>query len=178
MTVPNLPIPTRDRDIAGRRFPPPASSAGAVLQIRPPQFEPPDNAREFLLNFSLIAAAGAKTALFTLDAQQNPVAPSAALQLPPSTQARISAVAIGGDTGVTPGTPILTFQIAADRAGQSALPGWEAVALPGRGGIVAAGFAPFTRITNEGSFIGGFVTNVDANPRYAEMTIMGWFWTT
>lgn len=167
--------PIRGRDISGISFPPRSQTAeGQVfVQIRPPQFEPPDGAREFIVSSSaLVNGVGALTALFTLVNDVLTV-PSAAIQLPEDTQARISGVSIGGDTTV--GAPILTFSIR-DKSGQKVVPGWEGIGLPGRGGIVAVGLEPFTRITAPGSFFGGWVVNTDAGPRYAEMMIQGWMW--
>lgn len=176
-----MTVPIRQYDISGAAFPPidrgNAGSESVVLQLRPPWFEPPDNATEFTLSFSANAAGGSVlTPLFTLDANQNPVRPSAAIQLPNTSQARINAVAIGGDTGAVAGAPVLLFSIRTDRTGQSVLPGWEGVGLPGRGGIVSVGFEPFTRILTEGAFVGGFVINSSGGPLYAEMIITGWYW--
>lgn len=169
-------ISIRPRDISGANYPPPTSQGGqqTFLQIRPPQFEPGPTAREFIVSFSVLAAGGGvSTALFVLDGNGNLVVPSAAVQLPPDTVARISGVSIGGDTNV--GAPILTFSIR-DKSGNLILPGWEGVGLPGRGGIVAVGLEPYTFVTSPGSFFGGFVVNTDPGPKYAEMMIQGWMW--
>lgn len=168
-------------DISGRPFPPPdyGGNESVSLQIRPPQFEPPDGSTEFNLSFSTLApGASALTALFTLDGNGNPVIPSAALQLPKNTIARINNVAITGDTGATAGAPSLIFSIRGDRSGQLALPGWEGIGLPGRGGIVTVSFEPFLRVLTAGSFFGGFVVNTTAGPLYAEMIITGWYWVS
>lgn len=172
-------IAIRPTDISGFPFPPPGYNAqeNVTLQIRPPQFEPPDGSTEFTLSFSTNApGASAVTPLFTLDTNNNPVIPSAALQLPKNTVARISAVSIGGDTGAVTGVPVLIFKICSDRSGQAAIAGWEGIGLPGRGGVVTVGFEPFTRILTAGSFFGGFVTNVSGGPLYAEMIMTGWYW--
>ena len=171
----------RARDISSIPFPIPDQSNGqasaTVLQVRAPWLEPPDGAKEFNLAFSVSAVGGgAATALFTLDGSGNVVSPSCAIQFPPNTQARINNVEIAGDTGAVPGAPQLIFSLRQDRAGQSFLPGWEAVGLPGRGGVVTVGFEPFTRITNAGSFLGGFVINNTGGPLYAEMIVTGWYW--
>lgn len=173
------PFRVRGRDISGIPFPPPNygnDSAQVVLQIRPPQFEPPDSATEFNLSFSTSAPGLTKTALFTLDGNNNPVVPSAAFQLPQGAVARLNNVLIGGDTGAVAGAPILVFSISLDRTGQQALPGWDGVGLPGRGGVVTTAFEPFTRVLNPGSFFGGFVNNLSGGPLYAEMIITGWYW--
>lgn len=169
------------RDISGYRFPAADQSGGqvtqgVVLQLRPPWFEPPDGSKEFSLAYSLSApGAGVLTPLFTLDGIGN-VTAGVGLQLPPNTQARINNVAIGGDTGAVPGPPQMLFSIRLDRTGQSVLPGWESVGLPSRGGVVTVGFEPFTRITNAGTFLGGFVINNAGGPLYAEMIVTGWYW--
>lgn len=170
-----MTIPVRTTDISGHRLPPPNQQGGqyTVLQIRPPQFEPPDGAREFLVSYSAnVPGAGASTALFTL-LNDVIVVPSAAIQLADNTQARISGVSIGGDVPV--GVPVLTFSIR-DKVGQRFIAGWEGVGLPGRGGIVALGLEPQTWIRDPGTFFGGWVRNDDAGPRYAEMIIQGWMW--
>jgi len=173
-----MTIPIRDRDISGNRLPPPRATgqdyAGGVLTIRPPQFEPPPGAREFIASFSVLApGGGVLTPLFTLDGNGNLVLPSCAVQLPQDTTARISGVTIGGDTNV--GTPILTFSIR-DKSGQRAYGGWDAIGLPGRGGVVAVGIEPFTVIYESSAFFGGWVINTDAGNRYAEMMMQGWMW--
>lgn len=170
----------RTTDISGIPFPPPnyGTLENVTLQIRPPQFEPPDGATEFNLSFSTQVPGGnVLTALFTLDANNNPVIPSAALQLPRNAVARINNVSIGGDTGAVSGAPALIFSIRADRTGQQAIPGWEGIGLPGRGGVVTVGFEPFTRILSPGSFFGGFVANLSGGPLYGEMILTGWYWT-
>lgn len=170
----------RRTDISGNPFPPQdyGTQASVALQIRPPQFEPPDGSTEFSLSFSTSVPGGnILTPLFTLDGNNNPVIPSAALQLPRNTVARINAVSIGGDTGAVTGTPVLIFSIRSDRTGQQAIPGWEGIGLPGRGGVVTVGFEPFTRILTAGTFFGGFVSNLSGGPLYAEMILTGWYWT-
>lgn len=173
-----MALPIRERDISGIRFPKGSQGgeAGGVVTYRPPVFEPPyPGAREFLVSFSaLVPGAGAVTALFTLAGDGSVVVPSCAVRLPQDNQARISGVSVGGDTNV--GNPILTFFIGADPTGQKRVPGWDGYGLPGRGGIVAVGLAPYTWITEPGSFFGGFVINTDAAPKYAEMTMVGWMW--
>lgn len=174
------PFRVRGRDISGIPFPAGgdvgSSGLPATVQVRPPQFEPPDSATEFNLSFSIAAPGNAKTALFTLDVNNNPIVPSAALQLPQGAIARINNVEISGDTGAAPGAPQLIFSISSDRTGQQSLPGWDGIGLPGRGGVVSVGFEPFTRIFSPGSFFGGFVQNLTAGPLYAEMIITGWYW--
>jgi hypothetical protein len=172
-------IGIRRTDISGIPFPPInyGSQANVSLQLRPPQFEPPDGATEFNLSFSAsIPGGNVLTPLFTLDGNGNPLIPSAALQLPKNTVARINNVSIGGDTGAVAGTVTLVFSIRADRTGQSAIPGWEGIGLPGRGGVATVGFEPFTRILSPGSFFGGFVANLSGGPLYGEMIITGWYW--
>jgi hypothetical protein len=174
------PIPIRPRDISGLSFPPvdygPTGASSVVLQVRPPWFEPPDGAKEFNVSYSLNAAGGGvATALFTLDANNN-VTAGAAIRLPTGTQARINNVSVGGDTGAVTGTPQLVFSIRTSPDGQQFLPGWEALGLPGRGGVVTVAFEPFTRVTNAGSFFGGFVVNNSGGPLYAEMILTGWYW--
>lgn len=170
--------PIRPRDISGKPFPPATLGGnqygGAFVTLRPPQFEPPPEGREFIVSYSVLAAASATTALFVLDVNGNIVAPSCAVQLSENTVARISGVSIGGDVPV--GAPVLTFRITRDKQGNEAYGGWEGLALPGRGGIVAIGLDVFTMITAPGSFFGGFVTNTSAAPRYSEMLLQGWLW--
>lgn len=174
-----MTIPIRPRDISGRPFPPPNYGGGnqsTVLEVRPPWFEPPEGAKEFTLSFSTVAVGtGVLVPMFVLDSNNNVVLPSAALQLPNGVQARLNNVEIGGDTGTAPGLPQLIFSISTDRTGQAMLPGWEALGLPGRGGVVSVGFEPFTRVP-VGSFFGGFVRNNSGAPLYAEMIITGWYW--
>ena len=169
-----MPTPARQRDISSNRFPDPnQQGTQTVLQIRPPQFEPPPGAREFIVSYSVMAAgAGASTPLFVLVTDVIQI-PSAAVQLGQDEQARISGVSIGGDTPT--GAPVLTFSIR-DKIGQAFLPGWEGIGLPGRGGIVAVGLEPYTFIQTPGIFFGGWVVNTDAGARYAEMMIQGWIW--
>lgn len=177
MTMPAVPR-IRSTDISGLPYQPPSQQNGlnGVLTVRPPQFEPPDGSTEFLLSFSAQVPGGVQTPLFTLDANQNPVIPSCAIQLPPNAIARINAVEISGDTGAVSGAPVLIFSIRTDRSGQVPLPGWTGVGLPGRGGIVSVGFEPFTRVLSSGTFFGGFVNNVSGGPLFAEMIMTGWFW--
>jgi hypothetical protein len=175
-----MTVPIRTRDISGRPFPPTdygqQGGGAVVLQIRPPWFEPPEGAKEFNVSYSLNApGVGVSTQLFTLDVNNN-ITAGAAVKLPVNTQARINNVAIGGDTGGVPGPPQLLFSIRTSPDGQSFVPGWEALGLPGRSGVVTVGFEPFTRITNPGSFFGGFVVNNSGGPLYAEMIITGWYW--
>lgn len=165
--------PVRPTDISGRAFPPVNRTAGEQVFVtwRPPQFEPPPGAREFIVSYSVVVPAASTTALFTFVGEVLQV-PSCAVQLPPDTQARISGVTIGGDTDV--GVPVLTFSLR-DRTTQRTLFGWEGIGLPGRGGIVAVGFEPFTT-PDAGSFFGGVVVNSAAAPKYAEMMMQGWMW--
>ena len=175
MTMPRI----RATDISGLPFPPPTQgNAGnnGILTTRPPRFEPPDGSTEFLLSFSAQVPGGVTSPLFTLDAQQNPVIPSAAIQLPQNAIARINALEITGDTGAVSGAVQLIFSLRTDRSGQVPLPGWGGVGLPGRGGIVSVGFEPFTIVLNSGAFIGGFVQNLSGGPLFAEMIFTGWFW--
>lgn len=172
------PVRIRGRDISGIAFPLGSDTAQAVQTVQfPPKFQPPDGSTEFNLSFSASVPGGSvKTALFALDGNNNPIVPSAALQLPPGTIARLNNVEIGGDTGPTPGASQLVFSIALDRAGQQAVPGWDGVGLPGRSGVVTVAFEPFTLILTQGTFFGGFVTNLSAGPLYAEMMLTGWYW--
>jgi hypothetical protein len=175
-----MTAPIRTRDISGRPFPPvdygPGNPGSVVLQIRPPWFEPPDGSKEFTVSHSLNAPGGSvATQLFTLDVNGN-ITGGCAIKLPPNTQARINNVAVGGDTGGVTGIPQLFFSIRTSPDGQSFVPGWESLGLPGRGGVVNVGFEPFTRVTNAGSFFGGFVVNTSGGPLYAEMIMTGWYW--
>jgi hypothetical protein len=176
---------SRPYDISGNLFPPDyaSSSGGAgdasaslVTTIRPPRFEPPDGAREFIIGFSLIAAAGATTALFTLDANGNPNIPGAAIQLASGKIARISGILVSGDTGAASGSPLLTFFLSNSKDGTSRIPGLDAIPITADGGIVGEAFDVFTVIDNPGSFFGGFVVNADVAPRYASMLLQGWYW--
>jgi hypothetical protein len=173
-----MTLPTRPADISGIRFPPQQQAPGvygnAVVNFRPPQFEPPPGSREFIVSFSVNAPALLTTPIFQLDGAGTIVVPSAAIQLAQGQQARISGVSIGGDTNV--GAPVLTFSLARTKDGQQKIPGWEGVGLPGRGGYVAIGLEPFTFIEEQGSFFGGFVTNSDVAPHLAEMILQGWMW--
>ena len=184
-----MTYPVRPFDISGNEFPLEYGTPGGggnggggggfpstVINYRPPQFEPPPTAREFIVGFSVIAAANATTALFTLDANGNPNVPSAALALGSGQIARISGISIGGDTGASAGGVTLTFFLSNTRDGTQRLPGLDAIPLPSRGGIVSVGFDMFTVIDNPGSFFGGFVASTDPAPRYADMLIQGWYW--
>ena len=178
-----MTVPIRTSDIGGIAFPPLTQQAGVfgnvVTTIRPPQFEPPQNSKEFIVSYSLLAPGGGVISpLFVL----NPVTlaivpPSCAVQLPQDNVARISGVSIGGDTGAGGTPPLETFYIANDPAGQLRVPGWEGVGLPARGGIVAVAFEPFTVIQAAGSFFGMFVQNNDGSARYVEGMMTGWYWS-
>jgi hypothetical protein len=171
----------RRRDISGLTLPKtatplgnPQNSAPAVIVARGPEIEPPPGAQEFILSWSIIAPNGVTSQLFTLDATpaQN-VTNGAAFQLPDNTRARISGVIIEGES--IAGTPVLQFSIRTTKDGQTRLPGWAGVNLPGRGGIVNMGIEPFTLIPTA-SFFGAFVTNSDGAPHYAAITIQGWMY--
>lgn len=179
MTAPNGFGPRQPirRDISGIELPgnatplgTPTNNAPAVIVARGPEIEPPPGAQEFILSYSIVAAAAASSQLYTLDGQGNVLA-GAAFQLPVNTKARISGVIIEGDTIL--GTPILQFSIRTTQDGQVRLPGWGGVNLPGRGGIVNMGIEPFTVIPSQ-SFFGAWVQNLDAAPHYAAITLQGW----
>lgn len=171
------PNGVRRRDISGNTLPvesaPLASSASGAAEVvvgRPPEIEPSPSAQEFILSWSIVAAAASTSSLFTVDAAGN-VTAGAAMQLPPNTKARISGVIIEGESIL--GTPILQFSIRTTQDGQVRLPGWQGVNLPGRAGVVSMAIEPFT-VVPVGSFFGAFVTNSDPGPHYAAMTIQGW----
>lgn len=171
------PVPVRRRDISGNEFPPTYNGgidAPQVLQLRPKYLEPPPDANHFLVSFSTTVAAGATTALFTLDGQGNPVDPSAAVVIPQNAQCRVSAVEIGGDAPL--GAPTLFFSLR-DRVGQRRYNGFSNVPLPGRGALFAVGFEPVVWVQDQQAFIGGWVENQGASGRYVEMFIQGWFFT-
>jgi hypothetical protein len=166
-------------DLSGKELPyvggdlgPSAPQQPPVVVQFPTNLQPSEGSPEFIVAYSLVAPAGATTALFTLDGANN-VTNGAALKLPENARARISGVVLEGDTIL--GAPILQFFIGADTVGQKKLGGWAGVNLPGRGGIVAIGIEPFT-IVSPGSFFGGFVKNTDAGPHYAAMIIQGWLY--
>lgn len=174
MSAPNV---VRPRDISGLPLParsaPLAQAQGAppVVVSRPAEIEPGPGAQEFILSWSVVVNGGATAQLFTVDAQGN-VTNGAAFQLPDNTRARISGVIIEGETIL--GTPVLQFSIRTTQDGQRRLAGWQGVNLPGRGGIVSMAIEPFT-VVPVNSFFGAFVTNSDAGPHYASMTIQGWY---
>lgn len=171
-------ISLRERDITGAPFPQQQQQTGiaasiAVLSLRPAHIEPPPGAREFIVSYSAsVAGAGAATALFSFTNNVLDV-PSCGVVVPDNTTVRISGVSIGGDTDV--GAPVLTFSIRS-RDGQQFIGGWEGIGLPGRGGVIAVGFEPFTVIDRGVQFFGGWVVNSAAGAKYAEMMIQGWYW--
>lgn len=164
--ISGIPLPT-----VGGSLGPSAPAAAPVVVQFPGQLQPPENAPEFILSWSVIAPAGATTPLFVLDANGN-VTNGAAMYVPDNSRARIAGVIIEGETIL--GTPILQFFIA-DRIGTARLRGWSGLNLPGRGGIVALAVEPFT-VAPSNSFFGAWVTNNDAGPHYASMIMQGWLY--
>lgn len=166
----------RSRDISGIRYPENAqplsnqSTGQAVPVSRPPEIEPGPNAHEFLLSWSVLVAGNSTAQLFTLDGSGN-VTAGAAYRLPDNTRARLSGVVVEGESPL--GTPVLQFSIRIDPNGGQRLPGWEAVNLPGRGGVSSLAIEPFT-IIPPATFFGGFVQNLDGAQHYAAITIQGW----
>lgn len=175
---PTYPPPIRPRDISGNEFPPFSLPGGrdvqTILSVRPKYIEAPPDSTQFLVSFSTTVAAGARVALFTLDASSNIVFPSCAILLPDNVECRVSAVAIGGDSPT--GAPTLFFSIA-NKDGTRRYNGFENVPLPGRGGIFAVGFEPIMYIRDRNAFIGGWAENLGASGRYVEMFMQGWYWS-
>lgn len=169
---------TARSDISGFELPrsaiPNADTANPPITVnRQPEIEPPSWAKEYLIAYSIVAAPLATSQLFVLTGTV--VTAGAALQLPENQKARIDGVLIEGDTGPTPGTPLLQFSLRTTPDGQQRLSGWETVNLPTRGGIVNLAIEPFT-IISAGYFLGAFVQNFDVSSHYAAIMIRGWIW--